>query len=74
MYLMIKTFLLPLMLLLSIAANADLYKMSGSGETLPLETESWSCVLDDKTSLVWEVKSDKKGVQYALNTYTWFDG
>ena len=68
MKLMIKTFLLPLTLLFSIAAYADLNKISDSGETLPLESESWSCVLDDKTSLVWEVKSDKKGVQYALNT------
>ena len=74
MKLMRKTLLLPLMLLLSIAVNAELHKMSDSGETLPLESESWPCVLDDETSLVWEVKSDKKGVQYALNTYTWFDG
>ena len=68
MNLMIKTLLLPLMLLLSIAVNADLHKMSDSGEVLPLESESWTCVLDDESSLVWEVKSEKKGVQYALNT------
>ena len=59
MKLMIKTFLLPLMLLFSIAANADLNKISDSGETLPLESESWSCVLDDETSLVWEVKTEE---------------
>ena len=74
MNLMRNTLLLPLMLLFSIAANAGLNKISDSGETLPLESESWSCVLDDETSLVWEVKTDKKGIQYALNTYTWFDG
>ena len=74
MNLMRNTLLLPLMLLFSIAANAGLNKIADSGETLPLESESWSCVLDDETSLVWEVKTDKKGIQYALNTYTWFDG
>ena len=74
MKLMRKTLLLPLMLLLSISVNAELHKMSDSGDTIALESESWSCVLDDETSLVWEVKSEKKGIQYALNTYTWFDG
>ncbi|MFL2508108.1 MAG: hypothetical protein ACJ0HV_01340 [Candidatus Pseudothioglobus sp.] len=69
-----KALLLLLMLLLSISVYAELHKMSDSGDTLALESESWSCVLDDETSLVWEVKSEKKGVQYALNTYTWFDG
>ena len=62
------------MLLLSISVNAELHKISDSGDTIALESESWSCVLDDETSLVWEVKSEKKGIQYALNTYTWFDG
>jgi hypothetical protein len=74
MNLMRNSLLLPLMLLFSIAANAGFNKISNSGEMLPLESESWSCVLDDETSLVWEVKTDKKGIQYALNTYTWFDG
>ena len=74
MKLMRKTLILPRMLLLSISVNAELHKISDSGETIALESESWSCVLDDETSLVWEVKSEKKGIQYALNTYTWFDG
>ena len=69
-----NTLLIPLMLLLSVTVKADLNKMSDSGETIAPDSEVWSCVLDDKTSLIWEVKSEKKGVQYALNTYTWFDG
>ena len=69
-----NTLLIALMLLLSVAVRADLNKMSDSGETFAPDSEVWSCVLDDKTSLIWEVKSEKKGVQYALNTYTWFDG
>ena len=66
MKLMRKTLLLPLMLLLSISVNAELHKISDSGDTIALESESWSCVLDDETSLVWEVKSEKKGVQLSL--------
>ena len=66
MKLMRKTLILSLMLLLSISVNAELHKISDSGDTIALESESWSCVLDDETSLVWEVKSEKKGIQYAL--------
>ena len=48
--------------------------MSDDGEIIALDSENWSCILDNNSSLVWEVKSEEKGVQYALNTYTWFDG
>ena len=66
--------LLSLLMSLSMSSNADFQKMSQDGEKIALDSENWSCVVDDKNSLVWEVKSDKKGVQNALNTYTWFDG
>ena len=69
-----KSLLLSLLLLLSISAIADMQKMSSSGEIIAQDSEKWSCVVDNNSSLIWEVKSDKKGVQYAMNTYTWFDG
>ena len=69
-----KFLLLPLLYLMSISAIAEMHKMSDSGEILALESEAWSCVLDDEQSLVWEVKSEEEGVRYSLNTYTWFDG
>ncbi len=69
-----KFLLFPLLYLMSISAIAEMHKISGSGEILALESEAWSCVLDDEQSLVWEVKSEEEGVQYSLNTYTWFDG
>jgi hypothetical protein len=70
-----KKFLLLLLLyLMSISALAEMHKVSDSGEILALESEAWSCVLDDKQSLVREVKSEEEGVQFSLNTYTWFDG
>ena len=69
-----KAFLLCLLILSSIPANAGLQKLSNDGEIVAIDKEKWSCVVDNKNSLVWEVKSEEKGVQYALNTYTWFDG
>ena len=69
-----KAFLLCLLILSSIPANAGLQKLSNDGEIVAIDKEKWSCVVDNKNSLVWEVKSQMKGVQYALNTYTWFDG
>ena len=69
-----KFLLLSSLYLMSISAIAEMHKVSDSGEILALESEAWSCVLDDKQSLVWEVKSEEEGVQFSLNTYTWFDG
>ena len=66
--------LLSLFMSISLGVNADFLKMSNDAEILELESSEWSCVLDNKSSLVWEVKSENEGIQYALNTYTWFDG
>ena len=43
-----KFLLLPLLYLMSISAIAEMHKMSDSGEILALESEAWSCVLDDE--------------------------
>ena len=69
-----KALILSLFVLISNLVFADLVKLSNEGEILDYENSNWSCVLDQKTSLVWEVKSEKEGLQFALNTYTWFDG
>jgi hypothetical protein len=69
-----KITLLSFLMSLSISTSAELQKMSHDGEVIAIDREKWSCVVDNKSSLVWEVKSEKKGIQYALNTYTWFDG
>jgi hypothetical protein len=66
--------LLSLFMSISLSINADFLKMSNDAEILDMESSEWSCVLDNKSSLVWEVKSENEGIQYALNTYTWFDG
>ena len=63
-----KLLLFPLLYLMSISAIAEMHKMSDSGEILALDSEAWSCVLDDSKSLLWEVKSEEEGVQFSLNT------
>jgi len=52
-------------------------KLDSNGKQLPDSAQSWVMVLDNATSLVWEVKQNKDGVQNygnpndADNTYSW---
>jgi len=69
-----KALILSLFMSISNIGIADFVKLSHEGEVLDFENSNWSCILDQKTSLVWEVKSEKEGLQYTMNTYTWFDG
>jgi hypothetical protein len=73
-----NTLLLSLFMSINLSVNAaynvDFQKMSNDAELIDMESPEWSCVLENNKSLVWEVKSESEGIQYALNTYTWFDG
>ena len=69
-----KALILSLFMSVSNIVIADFVKLSNEGEVLDFENSNWSCVLDQKTSLVWEVKGETEGLQYTMNTYTWFDG
>ncbi len=69
-----KALILSLFVSISNIVIADFVKLSNEGEILDFESLNWSCVLDQKTALVWEVKSETEGLQYTMNTYTWFDG
>jgi hypothetical protein len=51
-----------------IAADGSEYKGDGDFQKQP-----WSCVRDNKTGLMWEVKSAKPGLQAATNTYSWLN-
>ncbi len=54
-------------------------KLDISGNELPDDATSWIMVRDNVTSLIWEVKRNKDGVEHyddprdADNTYTWYD-
>jgi len=69
-----KALILSLFMSISNIAIADFVKLSNEGEILDFENSNWSCVMDQKTSLIWEVKGETEGLQYTMNTYTWFDG
>ncbi|WP_455217900.1 Lcl C-terminal domain-containing protein [Kaarinaea lacus] len=43
------------------------------GYTSTTSSDTWSCVLDQATGLVWEVKSRVPGLHYHQNTYSWFN-
>ncbi len=61
-------------LALSGLINATFIKVSNSGTALQDSVEAWSCVLDVRTQLMWEVKLKAQGLQDSKSTYTWFDG
>jgi len=42
-------------------------------QTVAYATTPWSCVLDNVTGLLWEVKTDDGGLQDKDWTYTWFN-
>ncbi len=48
--------------------NADGSAYNGSGD---YATAPWACVLDVRTSLIWEVKTTTPGLHDTANTYTW---
>ena len=37
------------------------------------DNETWSCVADNQTALVWEVKTIDGGIRDITHSYSWFD-
>jgi hypothetical protein len=50
-------------------------KLDENGEPLPQSATTWSCVLDNVTGLIWEVKeeSGSTGIRDADSRYTWYN-
>ncbi len=57
-------FYLLIAFLLSLNSQAKLFKISESGELLKENSKEWSCVLDQSTNLLWEVKSNLPGLRF----------
>ena len=51
--------------------HSDYTKLDSIGNKLPGSAESWSCVLDNHTGLIWEVKTDDGGARDKDNKYRW---
>lgn len=54
-------------------AGFDYTKLDANGDALPQSASSWSCVLDNYTGLVWEIKvDDPLDPRHHAHTFTWF--
>jgi hypothetical protein len=48
-------------------------KLDANGNDLPASATDWSCVRDNVTGLIWEVKTDDGGLRDQNWTYTWYN-
>ncbi|HGS4722859.1 TPA: DUF1566 domain-containing protein [Vibrio cholerae] len=56
-------------------AGFDFTKLDNSGNPLPETASEWSCVRDNVTGLIWEVKQPvgSAGLRDANHTYSWYN-
>lgn len=56
-------------------AGFSFTKLDSDGQALPYEAEEWSCVQDNTTGLIWEVKSPagSDSLRDASFKYTWYN-
>jgi len=54
-------------------AGFSFTKISSTGAELPASATEWSCVKDNVTGLIWEVKTTDGGLHDKNNTYTWYN-
>ncbi len=47
--------------------------IGAAGETGNIADGRWSCVLDQYTGLIWEVKTESTGLHHWQHTYSWYD-
>lgn len=53
-------------------AGFDFTKVNDNGDEQDDNASDWSCVRDNTTGLVWEVKSTQGGLHDAQHTYGWY--
>lgn len=54
-------------------AGFSFVRLDDQGQPVGAGADDWRCVLDERTGLVWEVKSDRPGLHFRENTYTWYE-
>lgn len=54
-------------------AGFDFSKIDANGKILPATAAAWSCVRDNVTGLVWEVKTDDGGLHDKDWDYSWYN-
>lgn len=55
------------------SAGFDFTKLDSNGNVLAASATSWSCVRDNHTGLIWELKTDDGGLRDQGNTYSWYN-
>ena len=53
-------------------AGFDFTKLDINGNALPVSAATWSCVQDNATGLIWEVKTTS-GLHNRADTYNWYN-
>lgn len=54
-------------------AGFDFTKLDANGNDLPESATAWSCVRDNHTGLIWEVKTDDGGLHDINDLYNWYN-
>lgn len=54
-------------------AGFSFTKLGATGNALPASATAWSCVRDNVTGLVWELKTDDGGLRDRDWTYSWYN-
>lgn len=54
-------------------AGFDFTKLDANGNILNEDAIEWSCVRDNHTGLIWEVKTNDFGLQHKGNRYKWYN-
>ena len=54
-------------------AGFDFTKLDANGNDLPESATAWSCVRDNHTGLIWEVKTDDGGLHDKKDRYNWYN-
>ena len=53
------------------STHSEYTKLDAYGYELPSSARSWACVLDNRSGLIWEVKTDDGGARDKDNKYRW---
>jgi len=54
-------------------AGFSFTKIDADGNSLPANASEWSCVQDNTTGLMWEVKTDDNGLHDKEDSYNWYN-
>lgn len=55
------------------ASSFNYIKIDTQGSPLPYDAKQWSCVEDQVSGLLWEVKTNIEGLHNANNKFTWYN-